>query len=340
MKRGKNTCKILKEIRRQIAEANDIEFITSECRYPGDCLGTCPKCEAEVRYLEQQLEKKRLAGKAAIIIGVSMGITSLTTATAQVTKIKPLINVEQSTDTLTVKGSVRDSLQRPIPGVIIYEKDTYNQTITDSLGQFSIDVSNRNPLIVSFLGWEKKTINLSQEVDTDNLQITLSKEMGTLLDEVIVTKKPTISQFTMTGGCMTPKEFQEAEKKKSKKQREWEEENRIYTRPQEMPSYPGGQEACQKFIQENLQYPYIAPDSEQSYLGEVCFSFIVEKDGTLSNFSLMSEITKELTDNAIEVMKKMSAWNPGKEKSIPVRTKLIIHIQCFIPSPTCSISTF
>lgn len=47
MARGKQTCKILKEIRRQIAEANDIEFVTSECRYKGDCLGTCPKCEAE-----------------------------------------------------------------------------------------------------------------------------------------------------------------------------------------------------------------------------------------------------------------------------------------------------
>ena len=43
MKRGKQTCKILKDIRRQIAEANDIEFITSECQYQGDCLGTCPK---------------------------------------------------------------------------------------------------------------------------------------------------------------------------------------------------------------------------------------------------------------------------------------------------------
>ena len=64
MKRGKQTCKILKDIRRQIAEANDIEFITSECQYQGDCLGTCPKCEAEVRYLEQQLERKRMAGKA------------------------------------------------------------------------------------------------------------------------------------------------------------------------------------------------------------------------------------------------------------------------------------
>ena len=64
MARGKQTCKILKEIRRQIAEANGIEFVTSECRYKGDCLGTCPKCEAEVHYLEQQLHARSLAGKA------------------------------------------------------------------------------------------------------------------------------------------------------------------------------------------------------------------------------------------------------------------------------------
>ncbi len=74
MARGKQTCKILKEIRRQIAEANGIEFATSECRYKGDCLGTCPKCEAEVRYLEQQLRSRSLAGKAVAIAGISAGM--------------------------------------------------------------------------------------------------------------------------------------------------------------------------------------------------------------------------------------------------------------------------
>ena len=73
MARGKQTCKILKEIRRQIAEANDIEFVTSECRYKGDCLGTCPKCEPEVRYLEQQLRKRQLAGKLVNLAGISAG---------------------------------------------------------------------------------------------------------------------------------------------------------------------------------------------------------------------------------------------------------------------------
>jgi len=74
MARGKQTCKILKEIRRQIAEANDIEFVTSECRYKGDCPGTCPKCEAEVRYLEQQLLKRQLMGKAVVLAGLSAGM--------------------------------------------------------------------------------------------------------------------------------------------------------------------------------------------------------------------------------------------------------------------------
>ena len=74
MARGKQTCKILKEIRRQIAEANGIELATSECRYKGDCLGTCPKCEAEVRYLEQQLRIRSLAGKAVALAGISAGM--------------------------------------------------------------------------------------------------------------------------------------------------------------------------------------------------------------------------------------------------------------------------
>ena len=74
MAKGKQTCKILKEIRKQIAAENDIELVISECTYRGDCLGTCPKCEAEVRYLERELEKRQRMGKAAIVAGLSVGL--------------------------------------------------------------------------------------------------------------------------------------------------------------------------------------------------------------------------------------------------------------------------
>ncbi len=73
MAKGKQTCKILKEIRKQIAAENDIKLVIEECTYQGDCLGTCPKCEAEVRYLERELEKRQRMGKAAVIAGMAVG---------------------------------------------------------------------------------------------------------------------------------------------------------------------------------------------------------------------------------------------------------------------------
>ena len=74
--KGKKRCKILKEIRQQIAQNNDIEFITSECKHQGDCPGTCPKCEAEVRYLERELEKRMKLGKAVAVAGLAVALTT------------------------------------------------------------------------------------------------------------------------------------------------------------------------------------------------------------------------------------------------------------------------
>lgn len=71
---GKERCKALKEIRQKIAVENDIEFVVSECTYQGECTGTCPKCEEELRYLERELEKRKRIGKAAVIVGISLGV--------------------------------------------------------------------------------------------------------------------------------------------------------------------------------------------------------------------------------------------------------------------------
>lgn len=73
---GKQKCKMLREIRRRIAEENDIPLVTEECRYKGDCKGTCPKCESELRYLEQQLEKRRSLGKKVTVSALALGLTA------------------------------------------------------------------------------------------------------------------------------------------------------------------------------------------------------------------------------------------------------------------------
>ncbi len=68
---GKDKCKILKEIRKEIAEQNDIEWVVSECSHKGECKGTCPRCESEVRKLERELELRRRVGKAVALVGIS-----------------------------------------------------------------------------------------------------------------------------------------------------------------------------------------------------------------------------------------------------------------------------
>ncbi len=68
---GKNKCKLLREIRQKIADENDISYVTTECKFQGNCTGTCPKCEAEVRYLVQELSKRRGAGKKVAVAGIA-----------------------------------------------------------------------------------------------------------------------------------------------------------------------------------------------------------------------------------------------------------------------------
>ncbi|MCD8183911.1 MAG: energy transducer TonB [Bacteroides sp.] len=124
MTRGKQTCRILKDIRRQIAEANDIEYITSECQHKGDCRGTCPKCEAEVRYLEQQLEHRRTSGKAITLLGLSAGLIAgggaITSCHQQSNKVNQPVtaidSIAENDSTLLMGDICTDTIEAQAPG--------------------------------------------------------------------------------------------------------------------------------------------------------------------------------------------------------------------------------
>jgi hypothetical protein len=81
---GKKKCKILKEIRKQIAKDNDITYVTAECKHQG----TCPKCEAEVRYLEAELEKRRVAGKQVAVAGIASAMVLTSSCTPEPEEIR------------------------------------------------------------------------------------------------------------------------------------------------------------------------------------------------------------------------------------------------------------
>lgn len=108
--KGKSKCKILKQIRQKIADENDIPLVTQECGYQGECSGTCPKCEQELRYLEQQLARRQALGKRVTVTALAAGLlASLTGCPAPQTPDGTALvteNTQQTTEDFQIMGIV------------------------------------------------------------------------------------------------------------------------------------------------------------------------------------------------------------------------------------------
>ena len=91
---GKQKCKILKEIRQKIADENDIPYVTRECTHQGNCSGTCPRCESELRYLENQLQIRSSLGKkikvAALCAGMALTAAGCSAVSAVIDRNNPV----------------------------------------------------------------------------------------------------------------------------------------------------------------------------------------------------------------------------------------------------------
>ena len=248
MAKGKQTCKILKEIRKQIAAENDIKLVIEECTYQGDCLGTCPKCEAEVRYLERELEKRQRMGKAAIFAGMTIG-TAITAAGCGPLAPTPNGMMENSRDTIVATDTIRnDSVEEPV----LLEGEIM-APVPDSL-----------------------------EEDGE-----------------------------VTEGLVVP-------------WRDESDEPEVYMIVDEMPEFPNGQEALMLYIAKQVKYP---PEAKKAGAqGRVFIGFIVEPDGSLSDFKVLRGIGYGCDEEALRVAKSMPKWQPGIHRGKAVRVQYLVPV--------------
>lgn len=110
---GKKVCTTLRQVRKKIAEANDIPYELTECTHHGDCLGTCPKCESELKYLNDQLAIRRASGRAVSLVGLSLGVSALfgaiQPAQAQVRNDSIEVQImHPETDSIAVEGETSE----------------------------------------------------------------------------------------------------------------------------------------------------------------------------------------------------------------------------------------
>ena len=98
----------------------------------------------------------------------------------------------------------------------------------------------------------------------------------------------------------------------------------IYRVSEVMPQYPGGPNEMMRYIQENIKYPQSAKDNKIE--GRVYVSFVVEKDGSITNAAVIRGIDKECDAEALRVVSSMPKWNPGQQDGKNVRTQFTIPI--------------
>lgn len=92
----------------------------------------------------------------------------------------------------------------------------------------------------------------------------------------------------------------------------------------QMPSFPGGQSAMKSWINSNLRYP--ASAEEKGIQGTVVCSFIVERDGSITNIQVEQGVDPSLNKEAVRVLKAMPRWTPGKNNGSIVRVKYTTSI--------------
>ena len=101
-------------------------------------------------------------------------------------------------------------------------------------------------------------------------------------------------------------------------------EEKVYEVVEEMPSFPGGQGAMFEFIANNIQYPIVA--EENGVQGRVLVSFVIKKDGSLSNVRVVKSVDPALDKEAVRLIKSMPKWSPGKEKGQFVNVKFTVPV--------------
>jgi protein TonB len=96
-------------------------------------------------------------------------------------------------------------------------------------------------------------------------------------------------------------------------------EEEIFTIVQDMPSFPGGDAAMLAYLGKNIKYPTLAKES--GIQGTVYVTFVVEKDGSVSNVKVLRGIGGGCDEEAIRVVKSMPKWSPGKQRGKPVKVQ-------------------
>lgn len=103
-----------------------------------------------------------------------------------------------------------------------------------------------------------------------------------------------------------------------------EQKPEVFMVVENMPEYPGGNEAMFAFFAKNMKYP--ADAQKNKVQGRVFVTFVVERDGTITDVQVAKPTFPSLDDEAMRMVKKMPKWKPGTQRGVPVRVQFTLPV--------------
>lgn len=284
MTRGRSICNVLKSIRKQIADANGIHYAPKPCGFKGECRGTCPACEAEVKYIERELNMRRMAGKAVTVLGLSVGMASLTAC-------------HETPQTSAPKKKAKTEIK---------EEETEQ-------GDFNgyVPASCRSSMKVrTFIKFTPPPVSAEKPKSRKHRGKTFFQPPDTIMGDIDYREEP---HEKLVGDVAAPPNVPNDNSGDSTL-------SKCEGYAEVMPQFPGGNQALFKYIADNFHYP----TGQEHVQGRIVVKFVVERDGSLSNVKVVRSVDPLLDKEALRMIYSMPKWIPGTLHGKVVRTEFIL----------------
>ncbi len=168
----------------------------------------------------------------------------------------------------------------------------------------------------------KSSIKFTAPVIKKDDEVKPEDELKTQ-DELMSTKTA-IGSFDVKGNDDAEGEVLKAKEVIAQPEPPKVEENKVFDVVEQMPSFPGGNGALMEYLSKNVKYPVVA--QENGVQGRVVVSFVVERDGSITDVKVVKSVDPSLDKEAARVVSSMPKWIPGKQNGSAVRVKYNVPV--------------
>ncbi len=210
---------------------------------------------------------------------------------------------------VTLKMKVTDQSGSPIVGASVLIVNSTSGTLTDSEGNFTLKVGDDQRISVSYIGMKSVELSVKEclEKQIKEVRLTSDADSGPQLTVV--------SQSSESASQKAPQHNTTSELQNTEE---------VFMVVENMPEFPGGLNACLKFLADHVAYPKEA--AEKKIQGRVIVQFVVMKDGSIANARVIRSVDPLLDAEALRVIGLMPKWKPGTQRGQAVNVKFTMPI--------------